>query len=336
MKRKDVTFFGMSGEEHEVRCATAAQARKQLSRIYAMPCEAVLILTRESHAPVSDGDQELFNSTTCFSVVVDAEKMLLHFLNFFRGTSWPFRSMQQLEEHRGFLRIQKQKEAMGKLPSGLTTINAGIILFDKNAFGQLPSLWKECSFPFLRSIEASCNKICNLPEDFGKLAKLTFLNLADNAFKEFPEVLVRLTKLKHVDLSNNCIKVLPSSVEKLVALNSLALDNMSLEVFPSVVFPKLRYLSLKDNKLVDLPASLGESFEMHTAKLHNNRFKFFPDCISCWRNLRRLFIPHNPMSQKIPDWLGCLKYLEELQAQPLRNRNEYLVPAADGSDAEID
>ena len=114
MKRKDVTFFGMSGEEHEVRCATAAQARKQLSRIYAMPCEAVLILTRESHAPVSDGDQELFNSTTCFSVVVDAEKMLLHFLNFFRGTSWPFRSMQQLEEHRGFLRIQKQKRSYGQ------------------------------------------------------------------------------------------------------------------------------------------------------------------------------------------------------------------------------
>jgi len=107
-------------------------------------------------------------------------------------------------------------------------------------------------------LEINYNQLSQLPENFGKLAKLTYLELRDNLISELPNNFGNLTKLTFLDLQYNLISKFPDKLENLTQLISLSLaDNLISQLSGNFEnLTQLTYLNLSGNTLSDLPNGL--------------------------------------------------------------------------------
>jgi Leucine-rich repeat (LRR) protein len=88
----------------------------------------------------------------------------------------------------------------------------------------------------LEILNLSDNRLRSLPADLGRLTKLKVIFLSNNDFEEVPEVLVDCPNLSMVGFKSNKIRVLGENVLPLGT----------------------RWLILTDNKLGQLPKSIGK------------------------------------------------------------------------------
>ena len=103
------------------------------------------------------------------------------------------------------------------------------------------------------------NRLTSLPLSMGRLTRLRYLNMSENAFRALPECICRMTGLIELRTSDNQLATLPDSICQLSRLRELHLRNNQLTSLPRSIgeLTELRHLDLRSNPLADLPAGIA-------------------------------------------------------------------------------
>ncbi len=141
----------------------------------------------------------------------------------------------------------------------------------------------------LEMLDLSGNVLSELPADFGRLKKLKILFCSENLFTVLPEVLADCPLLDIVGFKSNRIEKVPAK-----ALN-----------------PNIRWLILTNNRVVELPAQIGNCSRMQKLMLAGNRLKELPVELGNCRQLSLLRISANRLS-RLPQWLLSMPKLSWL------------------------
>ena len=132
----------------------------------------------------------------------------------------------------------------------------------------------------LEILDLSDNKISELPENIFQLKKLRIIFFARNNFKVFPKVLSQCSSLSMIGFKSNQIHT--------VAENSI----------PST----LRWLILTDNKVKEIPKSIGDCLLLQKCLLAGNLIEELPLEMNYCTNLELIRISSNRL-KVIPKWL---------------------------------
>jgi hypothetical protein len=132
----------------------------------------------------------------------------------------------------------------------------------------------------LEYLDLSGNSLSELPKSFGLLKKLKVFFCSDNNFRHLPEVLADCPLLDIVGFKSNCIET----------------------IAPAALNTNLRWLILTNNKIVELPATIGNCTRMQKLMLAGNRLTALPKELQNCSNLGLLRISANRLAE-IPEWL---------------------------------
>ncbi|KAJ2114286.1 cysteinyl-tRNA synthetase, partial [Coemansia sp. RSA 922] len=147
----------------------------------------------------------------------------------------------------------------------------------------------------LRELRLSTCQFSRFPTSIQYFPHLTFLDLSGNDMKRMRHApLYKLVHLTTLMLRNNRLVDLPESLAELRSLQVLNVSNNNLPAFPLVV--------TKIASLVDLDISL-------------NRIPDIPNSISSLVNLVKLNVMGNSLTGNLPEGLGRLSKLEELDVR---------------------
>ncbi len=132
----------------------------------------------------------------------------------------------------------------------------------------------------LETLDLSGNRLRSLPSDFGRLQRLKVVFFSNNQFEAVPSVLADCPALSMVGFKSNHIAEF--------AENSL----------PSQV----RWLILTDNRLAQLPASLGQLSGLQKLMLAGNQLRSLPPEMANCDRLELIRLSANRL-ESLPEWL---------------------------------
>lgn len=141
----------------------------------------------------------------------------------------------------------------------------------------------------LEILDLSGNQLSHLPDNLADLVNLKILFCSNNLFSEIPAVLATCPKLEMIGFKSNQITCL--------AENVLPLET--------------RWLILTDNKLQNLPNSLGDLKQLQKLMLAGNQLTEIPKSIKHCKNLELLRVSANHLTE-LPDELLNLPKLSWL------------------------
>ncbi|KFY61848.1 hypothetical protein V496_04834, partial [Pseudogymnoascus sp. VKM F-4515 (FW-2607)] len=107
----------------------------------------------------------------------------------------------------------------------------------------------------LERLALSHNKISTFPARFAECTSLRYLNVRNNAIREFPLSICELSSLEILDISRNKLRILPAELSKLGAL---------------------KVLSVQKNFIEELPLCLADMNSLQCLKLDGNPIRFPP------------------------------------------------------------
>ncbi|CAM6077767.1 unnamed protein product, partial [Sphagnum tenellum] len=203
------------------------------------------------------------------------------------------------------------------LPSELHLRNLAVLNLTSNK--KLMHIWPndEIIFKDLRTLILShCGALKALPEDIGKLLKLTELNLAScSSLEALPGSMFHLKELKHLDLSG-CVKleILPMEFGKLKGLVELnlsncpqlwCLDDSLVHLSQLKTFRLLNCLNLKE-----LPMAFGKLKSLVELELTCcYQLGCLPDSIVHLSQFKTLRLPWCKKLEQLPEDFGKLQSL---------------------------
>ncbi len=141
----------------------------------------------------------------------------------------------------------------------------------------------------LELLDLSGNRLSSLPHNFGTLSKLKIAFFSDNYFTELPKVLADCKQLDMIGFKSNQIE--------LVAENSLPLT--------------IRWLILTNNRIKQLPKSMGNYLRLQKVALAGNQLIDLTIEMANCKNLELLRISANLLTT-LPVWLLKLPKLSWL------------------------
>ncbi|KAM0053882.1 putative leucine-rich repeat domain superfamily [Helianthus debilis subsp. tardiflorus] len=198
----------------------------------------------------------------------------------------------------------------GTLPasvSNLTQLTHLDLSFNKLT-GNLPSLQSLSNLTSLSLMENNFDR-WKLPDWFGKLNKITYLNLAYvNLYGEIPSSLFNLTQLEYLFLHGNQLKgELPISLLNLQNLETFCLDgNIIVDFYLFLSLKKLENLYLNGN---NISLSVIDSHTNETQPkfkelgLTSCNLKVFPEFLRFQHQLEHLNLDNNNIEGLIPGWM---------------------------------
>ncbi|KAJ0650964.1 putative leucine-rich repeat domain superfamily [Helianthus annuus] len=198
----------------------------------------------------------------------------------------------------------------GTLPasvSNLTQLTHLDLSFNKLT-GNLPSLQSLSNLTYLSLRENNFDR-WKLPDWFGKLNKITYLNLAYvNLYGEIPSSLFNLTQLECLFLDGNQLKgELPISLLNLQNLETFYLDgNITVDFYLFLSLKKLENLYLNGN---NISLSVIDSHTNETQPkfkelgLTSCNLKVFPEFLRFQHQLEHLNLDNNNIEGLIPGWM---------------------------------
>ncbi|MBA0751916.1 hypothetical protein Gogos_000804 [Gossypium gossypioides] len=191
----------------------------------------------------------------------------------------------------------------------------------------------------LERVELSGRRIRVLPQAFGKINGLLWLNLFSNQLKVIPEWIAGFGKLEQLNLASNLLESLPISIGLLQNLKDLNVSGNKLTALPDTIshcrslvgldvsFNSLSYLPthlgrylgnlqrlrIQLNKIRSLPPSIGEMSSLWYLDAHFNELGGLPDEIGRLKKLQFLDLSNNFTElRELPNTLGGLTDLTEL------------------------
>lgn len=141
----------------------------------------------------------------------------------------------------------------------------------------------------LELLDLSSNQLSSLPPDFGKFTKLKIAFFSDNLFTEYPEVLAQCPLIEMVGFKANIISTIS---EKAISKN-------------------IRWLILTNNRMTQLPKSIGNCTRLQKVALAGNQLTSLPLEMAQCKNLELLRISANCINE-LPTWLMTLPKLSWL------------------------
>jgi len=145
--------------------------------------------------------------------------------------------------------------------------------------------------------------LTSFPEEIFELSDtLEILDLSDNLLSSLPEEMYRLSKLKIAFFSNNRFSAIPS-FKGCENLYMVGFKNNQIEIFDEDILPNsISWLILTDNRLENLPRSIGKLHKLQKFALAGNRIEKLPDEMASCRNLELIRLSANNL-ESIPSWL---------------------------------
>ncbi len=141
----------------------------------------------------------------------------------------------------------------------------------------------------LEILNLTSNHLKSLPDEFGCLQKLRIAFFSNNSFEQLPAVLSQCPKLSIVGFKSN----------KLTTIGENTL--------PSSV----RWLILTDNRIEQVPASLGRLSQLQKLMLAGNQLRSLPEEMVKCQNLELIRLSANQLTT-LPPWLFTLPRLSWL------------------------
>ncbi|XP_071696269.1 plant intracellular Ras-group-related LRR protein 9-like [Rutidosis leptorrhynchoides] len=190
-----------------------------------------------------------------------------------------------------------------------------------------------------QSIDLSERRLPFVPEAFGKISTLVYLNLSSNQIEVLPDSVAGLENLEELNVSANIMEELPDSIGCLNKLKILDVSSNKLASLPDTItqcrslveldasFNRLTYLptkigselvnlkklSIPLNKVRNFPTSIGEMKSLQYLDAHFNELRGLPKSVGKLTNLEVLNLSSNFSDLKeLPDTLGDMKNLREL------------------------
>ena len=174
--------------------------------------------------------------------------------------------------------------------------------------------------------------LSEFPEEIYELADtLEVLNLSGNALSRLPDDLPRLHRLKVVFASGNRFTTLPEVLGQCPHLSMVGFKTNQIDQVPAGSLPpSLRWLILTDNRIAQLPDSLGHCTALEKLALAGNRLRALPETMAACHNLALARLSANAF-ESFPDWLFTLPRLNwlALAGNPALPES----PCADGAGA---
>tara|TARA_R110002050_G_scaffold74772_4_gene160134 strand:+ start:34161 stop:35462 length:1302 start_codon:yes stop_codon:yes gene_type:complete len=155
----------------------------------------------------------------------------------------------------------------------------------------------------LKTLKLTCG-LTEFPEDILSLAEtLEILDLSDNQLTELPDSISQLKKLRILFFARNNFTEFPVILRKCPALSMIGFKSNQIDTVPENAFPPLlNWLILTDNKIKELPKSIGDSRLLQKCALAGNLIEELPsEMVNCI-NLELLRVSANNL-KSIPEWL---------------------------------
>ncbi len=159
------------------------------------------------------------------------------------------------------------------------------------------------------------NKIDSIPSFIGELQKLEELSFQSNRLTFVSPETGSLTKLRKLNLRFNRITAIPEEISKLSSLVELDLRNNNLKSLPENLgdLSNLEYLYLNDNDIEALPASMVNLKKLRLLHIgRNHLLEGVPDFIGELSSLIELDVSRCGEDANLPSSLGKLQRLEIL------------------------
>ncbi|KAD3066673.1 hypothetical protein E3N88_34553 [Mikania micrantha] len=202
---------------------------------------------------------------------------------------------------------------IGKLPSSLMNLThlKALDLFGNQLTGSLHSLESLSKLTYL-SLSGNNFQKWKLPDWFGKLNKITRLDLSDVHLEgEIPSSFFNLTQVQVLDLSTNQLEgQLPRSLMNLQNLESFLLldNNISgvVDLDHLLSLKKLKYLYLGGNRIT-LSVTGSQTNETRpkfiALDMSSCNLKVFPEFLKFQDQLLELYLDNNKIGGLIPGWM---------------------------------
>ncbi|MBA0711591.1 hypothetical protein Golax_010755 [Gossypium laxum] len=173
---------------------------------------------------------------------------------------------------------------------------------------------KEAENGVVERVELSGRQLRLLPEAFGKLHGLVYLNLSNNQIEVIPDSIGGLKKLEELNASSNHLQHLPDSVGLLLNLRILDVSGNKLNALPESIArcSSLVELDASFNNLTFLPNNIGYGLlNLEKLSIQLNKIHFLPSSICEMRSLRYLDAHFNEL-HGLPQVIGRMTKLEVL------------------------
>ncbi len=161
------------------------------------------------------------------------------------------------------------------------------LLGDAQKLTEFPEILS--NMPYLRSIDASRNRIKHIPKF---LSKLRELDLSTNMLDKCPSGLENLKNLIILKLSNNSIKEIDEHIFEMKNLEELWISDNSLNKIPVQLcsLTKMRVLSFSGNNLTTIPAKIGLLTNLEELYLNDQKIESLPNELGNLKKLNTLYI----------------------------------------------
>lgn len=176
---------------------------------------------------------------------------------------------------------------------------------------RLPSALER--FPDVTSLDASSNRLREIPVEIADMFRLHKLDLGRNAIRSVPTELAWLPDLRTLHLADNALTEIPSGVLSLSELAGLGLSDNQLRALPEAIsdLVHIRTLWLSDNQLVDLPRSMTKLTKLLSLHLINHTWAEPPAIIGELTSLEELWLA-SPRLERLPAAICKLPRLRRL------------------------
>ncbi|XP_064101883.1 protein flightless-1-like [Macrobrachium nipponense] len=163
----------------------------------------------------------------------------------------------------------------------------------------------------LTTLDFSHNNLGEIPEGLEEAKSLLVLNLSNNDIEEIPaQVFVNCTDLLYLNVGDNRLETFPPQIRRLVHLQTLILNNNPLTHFqfrqlPSLLALQTLHMRCTQRTPANLPSHLDALVNLADVDLSHNSLCIFPDCLYTLRNLKRLNVSDNEISEvgaSIENW----------------------------------
>ena len=146
------------------------------------------------------------------------------------------------------------------------------------------------------------NDLRTIPSSISNLRQLTIVKIVENDLDSIPTSLGRCTLITELIITSNNLDSIPSSIGNLINLRTVNFDQNVLKSIPDAIgnCKKLSVLSLRNNHLTDIPTSIGNLVNLRVLDLANNRLESLPAQVANLKDLRALWLSETQGSMTLP------------------------------------